>query len=159
MKKSKLSSKIIKKHSDKQQPKDYLVGWKRCQADFENYKKKVDVLLTETKERTVEDFVLEIIPVLNNFDLAIAHIPQANKKDAWVEGIFHIKKQLLAILEKAGISEIKALGKKFNPVFHECLEEVKSGQKKDINRVVEVIERGYCQGEKVIRATKVKVGH
>ena len=163
MKKSKLSGKITgksldKKQSDKQQPKDYLAGWQRCKADFDNYQKKVDTLLVEAKERTAEDFILEIIPVLNNFDLAVAHIPQTNRKDAWVEGIFYIQKQLLAILEKAGVSEIKALGEKFDPVFHECLEEAKGGNKKDANKVVEVVEKGYRQGDKVIRATKVKIG-
>ncbi|MEA3273103.1 MAG: nucleotide exchange factor GrpE [Patescibacteria group bacterium] len=155
---AKSAKKVIKKYLTEQQSASYLLGWQKCKADFDNYQKKVNVLLTEAKEKTTESFLLEVIPVLSNFDLAIAHIPQVNQKDAWVEGIFHIKKQLSAILEKAGVSEIKALGEKFDPVFHECLEEVKGVPKKDRNRVVEIVEKGYCQGEKVIQATKVKVG-
>jgi molecular chaperone GrpE len=151
------AAKVIQKYLSYSQQEEYLAGWQRCKADFENYQKKVADLLDHARREVTDNFILEIIPVLNNFDLALAHVPEPALKEAWVEGIFYIQKQLADILKKEGVSEIEALGKKFDPAFHECLEKVKTDKEKNSGKIIEVIEKGYCRGEKVIKAAKVKV--
>ena len=102
--------------------------------------------------------ILEILPVIDNFNLAVSHVSKEDKEASWMQGILHIKKQLEAIVKELGVSEIKALQEEFNPNLHECLEEVSTGDKKDKGKVVVVSQKGYKMGDKVIRAAKVKIG-
>jgi molecular chaperone GrpE (heat shock protein) len=138
--------------------KDYLAGWQRCKADFENYKSKVEERMKENQERAKENLVLEMMPVLDNFNLAINHIPEEDQAKSWIQGIFYIKKQLEDFLANFQISEIEALNKEFDPNFHESIENVEVKDEKQKGKVIEVMQKGYQKGDRVIRAAKVKVG-
>ncbi|MBD3245173.1 MAG: nucleotide exchange factor GrpE [Candidatus Moranbacteria bacterium] len=148
----------IEQYLKDQKKQDYLEGWKRCKADFENYKARSEKLRQEDRERTLNNLLLQILPVLDNFNLAIEHIPQQDQDKNWIKGVFYIKKQLEDILEDLGIEEIKCLGKEFDPNFHECIEEVETKDKQKQGKIVQVTQKGYKKGEKVIRAAKVKLG-
>jgi molecular chaperone GrpE len=73
---------------------DHLDSWKRCQADFENFKKDQEKSREEFRKYAKMDVALQILPVLDNFEAALAHVPEAEKKSAWVTGITHIKRQI-----------------------------------------------------------------
>ena len=103
----------------------------------------------------IVEMILKILPVLDNFEKAEKEIP-ANKKDKLLEGFLQIKTQLQDFLRSHGVEEIKALGEKFDPNFHEAAEQVESKEKKS-GVIVEEIQKGYKIYGKVIRPAKVKV--
>jgi molecular chaperone GrpE len=146
-----------KEYLEKQKPLD---GWKRCQADFENYKKRQAENQKDFLRYASESMALEIIPVLDNFHVSTEHIPEEQKDSAWVVGIMHIQKQLEKVLEEAGIREIEIKeGDEFDPTKHEAIsdnnQEAKNGEQK--NKIAKIISKGYQIGEKVIRPARVIV--
>lgn len=134
---------------------DYLAGWQRAKADFINYKKRQDEATMEFKKYIEEDFILEILPVLDNFNEALKHIPGNEAQSEWIQGIMQIKKQIEDFLRQHGIQEIKTFGEKFNPEFHESIEITESDR--ESGTILEEGRKGYTLHEKVIRAAKVKV--
>jgi molecular chaperone GrpE len=141
------------------QAAEYLDGWKRCQADFENYKKRQAEAVADMARYANESLLLQIIPVLDNFHASTDHVPEDQKKNAWVVGIMHIQKQLEQILKDNGVTEIKAkAGDDFDPKFHEAVSDEKVKDEKEIkNKIAKVIQRGYELGERVIRPARVVV--
>lgn len=141
---------------------EYLVGWKRCQADFDNYKKIQSESQKDMVRYAAQSVLLEIIPVVDNFNSSTAHIPKDQKEGGWVTGIMHIQKQLEKILVENGVTEIEAKkGDNFDPVLHEALEDKEcahcEGEKKFENKIKKVIQKGYKIGERIIRPAKVTV--
>jgi nucleoside triphosphatase len=113
---------IIEKYLKYQEQKNLLAGWKRCQADFDNYKKRQTELQWELAKYSGLNLIMQILPVLDNFHAATDHIPADQKDDPWVVGILYIQKQLEKILEDNGVKEIKAKnGDDFDPKIHEAL--------------------------------------
>ena len=138
------------------QAKEYLDGWKRCQADFENYKKMQIESQREFIKYAGQNIVMQIIPVLDNFHMSTDHIPKDQKDGGWVVGIMHIQKQLENVLAENGVEEISAKeGDKFDPAIHEAMqskEEVKG------DKIKKIVMKGYKMGDKIIRPAKVIVG-
>ncbi len=142
----------------KSKEREYLDGWKRCQADFENYRKRQDERISELRNLSKEDFALQILPVLDNFQMSLGHVPQGEEKSPWIQGILHIQRQLESILKDNGIEKIEVkIGEKFNPEIHEAIENHQEEEKEEHHRVKKVISAGYKLGEKVIRPAKVIV--
>ena len=139
---------------------EYLDGWKRCQADFENYKKRQAEAQKDLIEYSTETVIYQILPVLDNFHASTDHIPEDQKNNPWVTGIMHIQKQLEDVLKDNGVEEIKVeVGDEFSPHIHEAIindQETKTKEGK--NKILKVVQKGYKIGEKVIRAARVVVG-
>jgi molecular chaperone GrpE (heat shock protein) len=152
------SKEPIKKALEEAEKEDYLEGWRRCKADFDNFKKKVNEATKEVAERSKEAVILDFLPILDNFNLAIRHVDKKDRNKPWVEGIFYIKKQFEDLLEKEGVFEIECRGKEFDPNCHECIEEIEDDNK-DIKPgcVTGVAQKGYMKNGKIVRAAKVKV--
>lgn len=130
-----------------------LDSWKRCQADFENYKKSQLKAQEEFLKYAKMDMIEQILPVLDNFDASLKHIPEDQKKTGWVTGINHIRKQLFDILRSNNVEEIEAnIGDKFNPEIHEAI-----GGKGEKHKISEVVQKGYRLNGRIIRAVKVEV--
>lgn len=127
---------------------------KRALADLSNFRRRNE----EEKKHFVQFanalLIQEILQITDNFERAFDYIPEELKKNDWIAGITQIEKKLKGILEKQGVKEISALGKKMNTEEHEAI--LTGPGKKDI--VIEVLEKGYMMGNKVLRPTKVKVG-
>lgn len=140
----------------KKQSEEHLNGWKRAQADFENYKKEEIKRIGKFKEYIQRDFILQILPILDNFDLALKHTPKDLAENEWVKGIIQIKNQLGELLKQNGVLQILTKkGDEFNPELHEAVRAVKS-KEKDV--IVKVLQKGYLFNEKLLRPTKVEVG-
>jgi molecular chaperone GrpE len=149
----------MSKEKSKKVNKDELTEIKtlllRVQADFDNYRKRTQKEKEDYGIYLNTDLVLRILPVLDNFKLAMKHQPKEIGGDDWAQGIWQIEKQLEQVMTDEGLKEIPALGQKFNHHFHEAIEEVES--KKPPGEITEVIMNGYMLGDKVIRHAKVKV--
>lgn len=147
-----------------QQAGEYLDGWKRCQADFENYKKQQAQSQSEMIKYACSSVILQIIPVLDNFHASTAHIPEDQKDNPWVTGIMYIQKQLEQVLADNGVETIEPqVGDEFDPMVHEAVSDsnVTNEHPNDSNgggKITKVVLRGYKMGERVIRAARVVVG-
>ncbi len=136
---------------------DYLRGWQKERAEFLNYQKETERHKGEIIQKANEDIIKDLLNVLDSFDISINSLNieglTPTEKNI-VRGIELIREQMLNILEQKGLKEIKALGEKFNPIYHEALEIV-DGDEED--KIAEEIIKGYELNGKVIRPSKVKV--
>lgn len=133
---------------------EYLAGWQRARADLLNYKKEEMERLEQLLKFAGEEFVLKILPMMDNFLLIEKKIPEELKKDENVKGILRLKDQLAEFLKMNGVEEIKALDSMFDPNFHEAVEMVE-GDKPGM--VLEEVQKGYIIKGRVLRPAKVKV--
>lgn len=146
---------------------EYLNGWKRAKADYINLQKEKEKERKEIVEFANAALIAELLPVYSNLKKAVAHIDtlintnntnvSTNIKN-WAEGVKLIKRQWSDIFKVVGIEEIKTVGEKFNPEFHEAVkksEEPKEEGKEDI--IVEEVEPGYMFKGKVIYPAKVAI--
>ncbi len=127
----------------------------RVRADFDNYRKRTQKEKELFGEYLNTDLILRIIPILDNFKLAIKHLPNELKDNDWVKGVWQIEKQLEQVLIDEGLSEIQSSGAKFDTDLHEAVEEVTSGTPPGI--ITEEVMKGYKLKNKIIRHAKVKV--
>jgi len=140
----------------KSEKQEYLDGWQRVQADFQNYIKQRNNEMQEFQKFASQESVLKIFPVLDNLILACDAVPEKFKDDSWAKGIVSIKKQFEDILDEQGIKEVKVRGgDMFDPSQHEAAEEIESKEKS--GTIAEVLQKGYTLNGKVIRAARVKV--
>lgn len=152
---------LVEKAAKILEKEEYLAGWKRCQADFENYKKEQAEKYKDMVRYATENIVLQVLPVLDNFHASTGHIPEDQKESPWVQGIMYIQKQLEGVLADNGIQEIGANpGDSFDPRFHEAVREGEGEpeREKQKNKIKKVIQKGYKIGDKIIRPAKVVVG-
>lgn len=146
-------------HSSGQTPSteetDYESLYLRAKADLENYRRQVEKDRIDFGKFANENLIVQLLPVLDNFQRAANHLPENLKDDEWVKGITGIEKQFEQILESAGLKKIAAkTGADCDTNLHEAIAtgEGESG------KILEVIEEGYELNGKVLRAAKVKVG-
>ncbi|NLY21634.1 MAG: nucleotide exchange factor GrpE [Tissierellia bacterium] len=135
---------------------ELMTQFVRLQADFTNYKKRVEREKVELVSLGVRKIASDILPVLDNFERAIDSYKEHEEFTEMCEGIELIYAQLIEVLNKNSIEEIKALDEKFDPNFHHAvLLEEKEGYESDI--VIEVLQKGYKLEENIIRPAMVKV--
>lgn len=130
----------------------------RYQAELINYRKRKDEETEKKLKYANEDLILEILPVLDNFERAIK-MDDDNLEDEvsqFLSGMKMVYASLTKAIEKFGVKEIDALGKPFDATYHQAVmtEEVKD---KDKDIVLEVYQKGYILKDKVIRPAMVKV--
>lgn len=132
-------------------------GWQRTQADFENYRKRIESLKAEWIASANADLILKILPVLDHFQRATLHLPQDLKGQEWVKGIQLIEKNLGDILAQEGVAKIETKpGDIFDHNLHEAISYEDNDQFKE-NQIIAIIEEGYKLGDRVLRAVKVRV--
>jgi len=142
---------------------EYKAGWQRALADYKNLQNEISVRRGEWAQMSERQILEEFIPVYENFKKAFFHHPEVNLENEehkmfknWIDGIGYIMKQFGDILKKHEVEEIKTVGEKFNPQFHEAVsEEVQEGIESHI--ILKEVEGGYKIKDKVIKVAKVIV--
>jgi molecular chaperone GrpE len=142
-----------------------LDGWKRTAADFENYKKRKEAENKELLEFAKEVVVVKLLPTLDSLEQALHHMPDesteklngefSKKYQNWQKGIEILLVQLDKTLAEMGVKKIEALGKKFDPNFHEALREAESAEEE--GTVLEELQTGFVLNGKVIRPSQVVI--
>jgi molecular chaperone GrpE len=127
---------------------------KRALADLANFKRRNEKEKKEFIEFANARLILELLQITDSFERAVIHMPGELQSNDWAKGITQIEKQFHDILKRHGVKEIEAKGAKLDPNYHEAL--LTSPGEKDM--VIEVLEKGYILGERVLRQTKVSVG-
>ena len=135
---------------------EYLSRLKYLQADFENYKKMAARDRNIFEMSATEGLIKSLLPIIDAFEIAILSSKKNYNKVSFVEGIELIYSDLLSVLGKEGLKQIKAVGKKFDPFYNEVTMTVINNNLPE-DTVVEEHEKGYMLGSKVIRTSKVKV--
>lgn len=130
-----------------------LDGWQRAQAEFINYKNRVQRDREMDYASMKSDIIKKMLPVLDDMERALANRPEG---DSWANGLELIARKFQNILEAEGVKRIEAAGQLFDPNFHEAISsepnnEVESGH------VIAVMQNGYMLGERVIRPAMVRV--
>lgn len=135
---------------------EYLSCWQRERADFLNHKREEMERVGELLKYANEGFILKILTILDNFEIIEKKLPGNIKKDENVKGLLMVKDQVLDFLKSQSVEEIKSIGEKFNPNFHEAVGEVEMKDKgKGI--IIEEIQKGYKINSRLLRPTKVKI--
>ncbi|MHC1605458.1 MAG: nucleotide exchange factor GrpE [Candidatus Methanofastidiosia archaeon] len=135
---------------------DYLNTMKRIQADFENFKKRIERENNEFKAYAKQDLILKLLDIKDNFERALSTLDNQKIPEEYAEGLKMIHRQFAKALEEDGIREIECLGKEFDPYYHEVLM-ADNDSDGDIEIVCEEFQKGYILKDKVIRHSKVKV--
>ena len=132
-----------------------LAGWQRTQADFANFKRRSEQDRVEYTRFANASLMLEVLPVLDDLERALEHVPAKLAGIAWIDGVNLIYRKLKATLEAQGLTQIEALGKPFDPNLHEAVRQDKGKE----GIIIEEILKGYQLHDKVIRPTMVVVGN
>jgi molecular chaperone GrpE len=133
-----------------------LARVQRVQADFVNYKRRSEQEREGQARFAAMVLVKELLPVLDNFDRALATMPEEVKNLPWTEGLLLVDRQLRATLEKQGLKPIEAVGARFDPMLHEAIIHEESSDHAD-DEVIAELQRGYMLHDKVVRPTLVTV--
>jgi len=138
---------------------EYLDALQRERANFINFRRRVDQEKAEQAQYATANLVKKLLPVVDDFDRAIAAMPEKERKhDKWVHGIELIARKLHTILEQEGVEPIEALGQPFDPNLHEAVAFDDNSQSDDhTDTVTEVYGKGYKMKDRVIRPAMVKV--
>ena len=126
----------------------------RCMADLQNFKRRSEEEKAGFVKWANAEMLKNILPILDNLDRSVTHLPEGLKEDEWAKGMIHIHGDLLKTFEKLGVKKIKTVGEKLNPNLHEAM--LAGPGDKDV--IVEEFEPGYTLNEDVIKVAKVKVG-
>lgn len=128
---------------------------KRALADLQNYRRRVEEERAQFAAFANAALLLELLPILDNFQRAFTAVPPEVASTQWFKGALAIEQQLLGVVKKQGVAEMEPqVGKKLDPRLHEAI----STGPGEPDTVIEEFEKGYMLGDKVIRPAKVKVG-
>ena len=141
---------------DLQKEKDKFL---RLFAEFENYKKRTTKERIELFTTASQDVMVSLLPILDDFDRAYSEMSKSNDKEL-LKGVELISNKLKDILKSKGLAEVEVKqGDVFNADNHEAITQIPAPSKDLKGKIIDVIEKGYVLGDKVIRFPKVVIGH
>ena len=126
----------------------------RAQADLQNAKDRLQKEAGEMRKFALENTLLTLLPTIDNFQRAFAHLPENHKNHEWVKGLSAIEQDFMRQLSGMGLSKMECLGEVVDPQKHEVLQ---TGPGEE-GKVVEIFEDGYLFNGKVLKPAKVRVG-
>ena len=147
---------FFKKKKDKkdEQIEELTDKVKRQMAEFDNFRKRTEKEKSQMYDMGAKTIVEKILPVIDNFERGLAAVPEDNKEDAFVVGMDKIYRQMLTVLEEAGVKPIEAVGAEFDPNFHNAVMHVEDETLGE-NVVAEELQKGYMYRDTVVRHSMV----
>ena len=140
-----------------QESASYKDQYLRATAEMRNYKRRIEQERGDLIRNAGAGVLMKILPILDDFDLAMAHVPEEIAANPWFNGIKLVQSKLQAVLEGEGVKPIQALGTAFDPNFHEAVMHEPAGADQ-AGKVTAELRRGYTLHDRVIRPALVKVG-
>ena len=153
-----LFNKKKKKDKKDEQIEDLTDRLKRQMAEFENFRKRTEKEKSQMYDMGAKSIVEKVLPVIDNFERGLAAVPQENQEDPFVDGMNKVYKQMMTVLEEAGVKPIEAVGVEFDPNFHNAVmhaEDENLGE----NIIAEELQKGYMYRDTVVRHSMVKVAN
>lgn len=155
VKEAKLKSK--KDNKLQKQVEDLTLDLQRTRADFENYRKRSDLEKDQARDNGKNSVVMQLLPVIDNIDRAVGHMPKELEDNIWAQGVVSVSKSLEKMLGGLNLQKIEAnVGDEFNPDMHDAVQfdEESTGDKEV---VAEQLLAGYMLNGQPIRHAMVKV--
>ena len=131
---------------------------KRTMAEFDNFRKRTEKEKSAMFEMGAKDILEKILPVVDNFERGLAAIPEEAKDGSFAKGMEMIYKQLIKMLEDVGVTPIEAVGKEFDPNFHNAVMHVEDENLGE-NVVASELQKGYMYRNSVLRHSMVQVAN
>lgn len=131
---------------------------RRQMAEFDNFRKRTEKEKSQMFETGAKSIVEKILPVVDNFERGLAAIPEEEKGSPFAEGMEKIYKQMMTVLEEAGVKAIEAEGKEFDPNLHNAVMHI-DDENLGENIVAEEFQKGYMYRDSVVRHSMVKVAN
>ncbi len=136
---------------------EYLAGWKRALADYDNLKKDLVKERAEIRQYTTQQLVDSLIPALDHFGQALRFEPDGDPKvKTWITGVLHVRKEFEEALRQFGAEAFGKPGEKFDPNLHEAVQEREDADQDD-QAILEVVDAGWKLNGRVIRPARVIV--
>lgn len=139
-----------------QEAKENYEKWLRCQAEFENYKRRQEREVAETCKFANEAIIKELLPTIDNLDRALDHAQNNSSIDSLIEGLQLTRSALLSVLERHGVQAVHAEGEKFDPNFHQAIFQEEDNERED-KTVIREVQKGYLMNDRLIRPSMVVV--
>ena len=131
---------------------------RRQMAEFDNFRKRTEKEKTQMFETGAKSIVEKILPVVDNFERGLAAVTEEEKGTPFVEGMEKIYKQMMTVLEEAGVKPIEAGGQEFDPNLHNAVMHVEDEEFGE-NIIAEEFQKGYTYRDSVVRHSMVKVAN
>jgi len=128
----------------------------RNMAEFDNFRKRSEKEKSQMFDMGAKGIIEKVLPVIDNFERGLSVLTEEEKASAFAQGIEKIYKQLITTLSEAGLSQIEAVGKEFDPNFHNAVMHTEDPEMEQ-NIVAEEFLKGYMYKESVVRHSMVKV--
>jgi len=142
----------------KKEKEEYLTGWQKERADFVNYKKQEEDRKFMHSESIRERILTRFLTVLDSFNMAFADKQAWAKVDEnWRKGVEYIYGQMNTVFEEYGVKSVGEVGEIFDPNIHESIEMIETDKKESDHTIVDVIQKGYKLGDRVLRPARVNV--
>ena len=130
----------------------------RQMAEFDNFRKRSEKEKAAMYEVGAKSVIEKILPTIDNFERGFAGLTEEQKEDAFVQGMEKVYRQMLTTLESIGVTPIEALGKEFDPNFHNAVMHVEDDEAGE-NIIVEEFQKGYLYRDSIVRHSMVKVAN
>ena len=130
----------------------------RKMAEFDNFRKRTEKEKSQMYEVGAKDIIDKILPIVDNFERGLEGVKEEEKEDPFVQGMEKVYKQLMTTLEGLGVKPIEAVGKEFNPDFHNAVMHVEDEELGE-NIIAEEFQKGYTYRDSVVRHSMVKVAN
>ena len=154
---AKKQAKLNKKEDSYKEKIDQLEDRvKRQMAEFENFRKRTDKEKQAMFDTGAKSVIEKILPVVDNFERGLATVPEESKEDPFVDGMNKVYRQLLTELENLGVKPIEAVGKEFDPNFHNAVMQVENDELEP-GTVAQELLKGYMYRDTVVRHSMVAV--
>lgn len=131
---------------------------RRQMAEFDNFRKRTEKEKTQMFETGAKSIVEKILPVVDNFERGLAAVTEEEKGSPFVEGMEKIYKQMMTMLEEAGVKPIEAVGQEFDPNLHNAVMHIEDEEFGE-NIIAEEFQKGYTYRDSVVRHSMVKVAN
>lgn len=142
-----------------QQVSDEKDKFLRLFAEFENYRKRTSKERLELFKTASQELMIALLPISDDMDRALLEFKKSNNNDL-IQGFELIYTKFNEILKSKGLNELKVKkGDKFDPESHEAITQIKAEKEKNKGKIVDVIEKGFLLGDKIIRYPKVIVAN
>lgn len=130
----------------------------RQMAEFDNFRKRTEKEKSQMYEIGAKDIIDKILPVVDNFERGLGAVKEEEKEDPFIQGMEKVYKQLMTTLESVEVKPIEAVGKEFNPDFHNAVMHVEDENFGE-NIIAEEFQKGYMYRDSVVRHSMVKVAN
>ncbi len=135
---------------------EYLDGWQRARAEFANFKKRTQRENEHARARIAGEIITHFLGVQDDIERALSRAPEGDDFKEWTLGIELIHQKLQALLDAEGVEIIDAEGERFDPTFHEAVSFEESDDHEE-GSIIDITQRGYKLGERVLRPAMVRV--